>query len=170
MKDLCKTNDEHIYKRYYCKKCKVFHKKGSKIADSHKKHKLNRYFCPECNITHISSRGKKFLKHLDKRGKEISYYGMCCAIKCDYKKVRKINLSDEQAFTLIENQQKRSNLWVKIERIVSEKNYSKYSIEQLIVKFPKIKPLYEEIEQSKEEYKYLELIISIKNERIHPHG
>jgi hypothetical protein len=112
--DLCQTKKDHLYKRFYCKLCLDFHSKDSEEGELHKEYKLNRYFCPLCRRTHISSRGNIFLEHLKERGKEISYYGECCALKCSVKKIYDKTLTDEQAKIIMDLQHKIWDLDCKI--------------------------------------------------------
>ena len=105
MLDLCNTKKDHLYQRYFCKKCDNFHMKEDLLYLKHKDFKVNRYFCIECNHTHISSRGNKFIEHFKDRGKEISFYGSCCAIKCNIKKHNNITITDDQAKKLLVFQQ-----------------------------------------------------------------
>ena len=94
----------HLYKRYFCTKCEVYHIEGDANYKKHGDFKINRYYCPICKHTHISSFGDKFLKHLEKRGREISYFSNACSIKCHYITRKNIDLTKEDAIRLSEIQ------------------------------------------------------------------
>lgn len=150
MIDACGIKKDNLYVRYYCKECKEFHFRDSEIGQAHKEFKLNRYFCPTCNRTHISTHGNIFLEHLEVKGREISYYGKCCALKCDIRKNTHKTISDEQAKEILQQQQHILSLNILLESLDHDFTFDKEGQER---KIRRLKILIPKLEENLMNYK-----------------
>lgn len=122
----------HLYKKYYCKKCKKFHDGNDPYYHEHGEFKINRYYCKHCKFTHVASLGdgKLFTNHLQYKGHEFEYFGKVCAYKTFKFSRTGVCISNKDAILI-------NNLYKKMEKssfFGKERKEIRYRIDKLLHK------------------------------------